>query len=170
MANIIMVIPAIDLECAPVLTAGCTLQGNLWKESLDILKLAVSHSSNLNTPPPRPASTVLDGWITDPLKKELPGRTLDFTFELSATRVVSGFPTTTETPGEPGKESKASVAEMSGWRKPGLSQVRPDDLIDGRQPDATISALQSMRMRWCVWQEVTGVRRGCFLVVPWDSI
>ena len=34
------------------------LQGNLWKESLDILKMAVSHSSHLDTPPPRPASSV----------------------------------------------------------------------------------------------------------------
>ena len=32
----------------------------------------------------------------------------------------------------------------------------------GRQPEVTISASQSMRMSWGVWQEATNVRRSCF--------
>ena len=34
-------------------------------------------------------------------------------------------------------------------------------LIHGRQPEVTIPALQSMRMRLRFWHEVTDVRRGC---------
>lgn len=100
-------------------------QGNLWKESLDILKLAVSHSSHLDTPPPRLSSCIVDNsWSADTaqMKKELPGRTLDFTFDLSATRVI-GCPTALDVAGESGKESKTSSADVCGWRKPHLSQV-----------------------------------------------
>ena len=37
-----------------------------------------------------------------------------------------------------------------------------DVLIHGRQPEVTISASQSRRMSWRIWQEVVDVRRACF--------
>ena len=105
-------------------------QGNLWKESLDILKMAVSHSSHLDTPPPRPASSVWtaydSSWSAEAMmiKKDLPGRTLDFTFDLSATPVIGQR---VENPVEHGKENKllspVATVDLSGWRKPHLSQV-----------------------------------------------
>ncbi|KAL9973951.1 hypothetical protein ACROYT_G020474 [Oculina patagonica] len=109
------------------------LKGNLWKESLDILKMAVSHSSHLDTPPPRPASSVWtaydSSWSAEAMmiKKDLPGRTLDFTFDLSTTPVIGrrGAP---ETQGEHGKENKilspVATVDLSAWRKPHLSQRR----------------------------------------------
>lgn len=109
------------------------LKGNLWKESLDILKMAVSHSSHLDTPPPRPASSVWtahdSSWSAEAMmiKKDLPGRTLDFTFDLSATPVI-GRKGTPEIPGEVVKESKllspVGTVDLSTWRKPHLSQRR----------------------------------------------
>lgn len=108
------------------------LQGNLWKESLDILKMAVSHSSHLDTPPPRPASSVWtaydSSWSAEAMmiKKDLPGRTLDFTFDLSTTPVI-GRRSTPEPQGEHSKENKVlspvATVDMSVWRKPHLSQV-----------------------------------------------
>ena len=61
------------------------------------------------------------------IKKDLPGRTLDFTFDLSATPVIGrrGAP---ETQGEHGKDNKilspVATVDLSAWRKPHLSQVR----------------------------------------------
>lgn len=108
------------------------LQGNLWKESLDILKMAVSHSSHLDTPPPRPASSVWtaydSSWSAEAMmiKKDLPGRTLDFTFDLSTTPVI-GRRVTPENAVEHGKENKVvspvATVDLSAWRKPHLSQV-----------------------------------------------
>jgi len=69
-----------------------------WKEALKILKLAVTRSSTLVAPPttgfgyqPRP-----DHWEPHTsfaeadvyFKKELPGRTMEFTFDLSQTPVI----------------------------------------------------------------------------------
>lgn len=109
------------------------LKGNFWKESLDILKMAVSHSSHLDTPPPRPASSVWtaydSSWSTEAMmiKKDLPGRTLDFTFDLSATPVI-GRRSTPEPQVDSGKENKlispVATVDMSVWRKPHLSQRR----------------------------------------------
>lgn len=120
------------LELTQLLPSIC-LQGNLWKESLDILKMAVSHSSHLDTPPPRPASSVWtahdSSWSAEAMmiKKDLPGRTLDFTFDLSATPVI-GRKGTPEIPGEVVKESKllspVGTVDLSTWRKPHLSQVK----------------------------------------------
>ncbi len=81
-----------------------------WKEALKILKLAVTRSSTLVAPPSAgssSASSVAAGggaasvsypWETGPganfaeadlyFKKELPGRTMEFTFDLSQTPVI----------------------------------------------------------------------------------
>lgn len=60
------------------------------------------------------------------IKKDLPGRTLDFTFDLSTTPVI-GRKCTQEIPGEVAKENKVlspvGTVDLSTWRKPHLSQV-----------------------------------------------
>ena len=60
------------------------------------------------------------------IKKDLPGRTLDFTFDLSSTPVI-GRRGTPETTGEVGKENKVlspvATVDLSTWKKPHLSQV-----------------------------------------------
>ena len=60
------------------------------------------------------------------IKKDLPGRTLDFTFDLSATPVI-GRRATPEISGEMGRENKllsqVSTVDLSTWKKPYLSQV-----------------------------------------------
>jgi len=94
--------------------------------------MAVSHSSHLDTPPPRPASSVWtaydSSWSAEAMmiKKDLPGRTLDFTFDLSTTPVI-GRRVTPENPVEHGKENKVlspvATVDLSAWRKPHLSQV-----------------------------------------------
>ena len=43
-----------------------------------------------------------------------------------------------------------------------VHELKESVFIHGRQPEVTIAALQSMRMRWRLWQEVTDVRRDCF--------
>ncbi|XP_032237485.2 protein furry homolog isoform X2 [Nematostella vectensis] len=103
------------------------IKGTYWKESLDILKFAVSKSSNLDTPPPRPASSIWSvhdsTWVIDalPTKKELPGRTLAFTFDLSATPVIGrrGTPECAEQT----KENKV-VNDVTCARKAHISQRR----------------------------------------------
>ena len=94
--------------------------------------MAVSHSSHLDTPPARPASSVWtvhdSSWSAEAMmiKKDLPGRTLDFTFDLSATPVI-GRRATPEISGEMCRENKllsqVSTVDLSTWKKPYLSQV-----------------------------------------------
>ena len=64
------------------------------------------------------------------IKKDLPGRTLDFTFDLSTTPVIGRR----ATPGELGKENKllspVATVDLSAWRKPHLSQVRSVTISD----------------------------------------
>ncbi len=71
-----------------------------WKEALKILKLAVTRSSTLVAPPAGSSSTpsLSYPWETGPganfaetdlyFKKELPGRTMEFTFDLSQTPLI----------------------------------------------------------------------------------
>lgn len=99
-------------------------QGNYWKESLEILKIAVSNSSNLDTPPPPAQSTIWSSyessWAIDalPIKKELPGRTLEFTYDLSSVPVI-GTKHTLENTGEQAK----ITPDIPSPRKPNTSQV-----------------------------------------------
>lgn len=100
--------------------------------------MAVSNSSHLDTPPPRPASSVWtvhdSSWSTEAMmiKKDLPGRTLDFTFDLSATPVI-GRKVASELPGEQARENKVlspgGAVDLSTWRKPHLSQVRVQSVV-----------------------------------------
>merc|ERR1719410_2235450 len=123
-----------------------------WKEALKILKLAVTRSSTLVAPP----ST---GHISNPqhhwephtsfaeaevyFKKELPGRTMEFTYDLSQPPVIerrhkrtglSGVPTfqydkedVKEAATSPRRSlslSTADSATFSGWKGPWMSQSR----------------------------------------------
>ena len=122
-----------------------------WKEALKILKLAVTRSSTLVAPP----ST---GHISNPQhshwephtsfaeaevyysKKELPGRTMEFTFDLSQTPVIErrqrrgGLPSfregldrediaTATSPRRSLSLSTADSSSFSGWKRPWMSQV-----------------------------------------------
>ncbi|CAG4984451.1 unnamed protein product [Parnassius apollo] len=62
--------------------------GNNYKEAMKILKLVVTRCSTLVVPPhwDNHASSILDTELHG--KKELPGRTMDFTFDLSQTPVI----------------------------------------------------------------------------------
>ncbi|XP_063392996.1 protein furry isoform X2 [Cydia fagiglandana] len=62
--------------------------GNNYKEAMKILKLVVTRCSTLVVPPywDSHASSILDTDVHG--KKELPGRTMDFTFDLSQTPVI----------------------------------------------------------------------------------
>lgn len=75
------------------------IEGVYWKEALKILKLVVTRSSTLVAPPTQnhshwesslvsssPHPSFADSEIFT--KKELPGRTMDFTFDLSQTPVI----------------------------------------------------------------------------------
>ena len=73
-----------------------SVQAIHWKEALKILKLAVTRSSSLVAPP---SSSNSGTWGSDSnassfsdselfLKKELPGRTMEFTYDLSQTPVI----------------------------------------------------------------------------------
>lgn len=86
----------------------------------------MSNSSNLDTPPPRPASAVWSTfdstWAIDalPIKKELPGRTLEFTYDLSSIPVIGRRGNLENI--EQFKESKI-VPDLPAPRKPNTSQV-----------------------------------------------
>ena len=97
------------LHYVDMTTATQTINGDLlrtvaklvesphWKESLRILKLAVTRSSTLVAPPSTGAMSY--HWETTSasnfaeadmyFKKELPGRTMEFTFDLSQTPVIA---------------------------------------------------------------------------------
>nr|XP_032527553.1 protein furry isoform X5 [Danaus plexippus plexippus] len=60
--------------------------GNNYKEAMKILKLVVTRCSTLVVPPHWDHASVLDADLHG--KKELPGRTMDFTFDLSQTPVI----------------------------------------------------------------------------------
>ncbi|XP_045105728.1 protein furry-like isoform X4 [Portunus trituberculatus] len=68
------------------------IEGSHWKEALRILKMAVTRSSSLVVPP---ASSHTHYWdhhiftdIETHFKKELPGRTMEFTFDVTQTPIV----------------------------------------------------------------------------------
>ncbi|XP_018335374.1 protein furry-like isoform X2 [Agrilus planipennis] len=123
------------------------IEGMHWKEALKILKLVVTRSSTLVTPPassqhtywesslvsaPHPAFTDSDIFV----KKELPGRTMDFTFDVSQTPVIGRRLINNKTedgvdkakpvasPRRSCSLSPADTAPLSGWKRPWMSQGR----------------------------------------------
>lgn len=117
------------------------IEGPHWKEALKILKLVVTRSSSLAsahtyweaTSIPHPPFVDVDVST----KKELPGRTMDFTFDLSQTPVIgrrilvksneaergSGSAKSAPSPRRSCSLSPADTAPLSGWKRPWLSQV-----------------------------------------------
>ncbi|KAF4525506.1 hypothetical protein B566_EDAN014930, partial [Ephemera danica] len=130
------------------------IEGPHWKEALKILKLVVTRSSTLVAPPTALHPTHWDTSATNAphpsfvdsetfMKKELPGRTMDFTYDLSQTPVIGRRytePTTRERPvfGQnsntvppPASSPRRSVSlspadsgNIAGWKRPWLSQGR----------------------------------------------
>lgn len=131
-------------------------QNSNWKEALKILKLVVTRSSTLQVVPqgsPGGTSHHYYGSFSDSevfCKKELAGRTMEFTFDVSQTPLIgrrillkadAAQSTTknngqsshlshnniTGTPNSPRRSaslSPADTAPLSGWKRPWLSQSR----------------------------------------------
>ncbi|CAH0386341.1 unnamed protein product [Bemisia tabaci] len=129
------------------------IEGPHYKEALKILKLVVTRCSTLVAPPisshhqyhwethasaPHPSFTDMDVFT----KKELPGRTMEFTFDLSQTPVIgrrafstsqdAAFKKTENTAisnsvTSPCRSSSLSPADnlsISGWKRPWMCQSR----------------------------------------------
>ncbi|KAG5899999.1 hypothetical protein JTB14_009086 [Gonioctena quinquepunctata] len=119
------------------------VEGPNWKEALKILKLVVSRSSSFVAPP----ISVQSHWeslaapIPHPsfnedafVRKELPGRTMEFTFDMSQTPVIgrrylhkSEEPTTSKVSATPRRScsiSPADTSPLSSWKRPWMSQGR----------------------------------------------
>ncbi|CAG9770963.1 unnamed protein product [Ceutorhynchus assimilis] len=121
------------------------IEGPHWKEALKILKLVVSRSSSLVAPPtsltshwethfqsvPHPVTFSEDSVFA---KKELPGRTMEFTFDLSQTPVIGrrfihknedvDKAKASVTPRRSCSISPADVSSQSGWKRPWMCQGR----------------------------------------------
>ncbi|CAG0900292.1 unnamed protein product [Darwinula stevensoni] len=126
----------------------CTAAGPLWKEALKILKLVVTRSSVLAVPPSHLHSRSWDHtttglviksglYVETPLaiKKELPGRTMDFSFDVSQTPIIGrrfkakesgkkkGEEGTVTPKRSPSQTAADNVVPVPGWKRPWLSQV-----------------------------------------------
>lgn len=68
-----------------------SLTGSYWAEALEIIKLVVAKSSSVNSP--QDGNELRDIWRLDTfggmVKKELPGPTLNFNYDLSSTKIIS---------------------------------------------------------------------------------
>jgi len=121
-----------------------------WKEAMKILKLAVTRSSTLVAPPSTSHITNPHHWEPHTsfaeaevyFKKELPGRTMEFTFDLSQTPVIERRHRRTGLSGiapyghekedlmsatSPRRSLSLSTADsssFSGWKRPWMSQGR----------------------------------------------
>lgn len=118
------------------------VEGTQWKEALKILKLVVTRSSTLVAPPTSMHGSSWDSSLASPhpsftdteifTKKELPGRTMDFTFDLSQTPVIGRRwlirqGTEEKSIGSPRCSLSLSPADNSaiaGWKRPWMSQGR----------------------------------------------
>ncbi|XP_063986587.1 protein furry isoform X3 [Diachasmimorpha longicaudata] len=118
------------------------VEGPYWKEALKILKLVVTRSSTLVAPPTsvhgpswEPSMTSPHPSFTDTeifSKKELPGRTMDFTYDVTKTPVIGKRWLRRQiedekTSGSPRRSLSLSPADsnaISGWKRPWMSQGR----------------------------------------------
>ncbi|KAF5278113.1 hypothetical protein FQR65_LT03629 [Abscondita terminalis] len=122
------------------------IEGVHWKEALKILKLVVTRSSSLVAPPASVQHSYWEGSLTSVphpsftdtevfTKKELPGRTMEFTFDLSQTPVIGRrllvkneeSNVTMKPVASPRRScslSPADTAPLSGWKRPWMSQGR----------------------------------------------
>ncbi|XP_016844243.1 protein furry isoform X3 [Nasonia vitripennis] len=118
------------------------VEGPHWKEALKILKLVVTRSSTLVAPPTTVHAPSWEPSISSPhpsfndneifTKKELPGRTMDFTYDLSQTPVIGkrwlirqvNEEKNTNSPRRSISLSPADNGPASGWKRPWMSQGR----------------------------------------------
>ncbi|KAG8453653.1 hypothetical protein GDO86_000331 [Hymenochirus boettgeri] len=146
----------IDLSAAPVKqfnleiikVIGKYVQSPYWKESLNILKLVVSRSASLVVPNDAPKSYGGDlgspeisfAKIFNCASKELPGKTLDFHFDISETPIIGNkYGDQHNAAGRNGKPKVIAVTRSTSstssgsnsnalvpvsWKRPQLSQRR----------------------------------------------
>ncbi|XP_034942121.1 protein furry isoform X2 [Chelonus insularis] len=118
------------------------VEGPNWKEALKILKLVVTRSSTLVAPPTSVHASSWESSLTSPhpsftdteifSKKELPGRTMDFTFDVTKTPVIGKRwlkrpVDDVKTSGSPRRSLSLSPADtniVSSWKRPWMSQGR----------------------------------------------
>uniref|UniRef100_A0A8C7U222 Furry homolog a (Drosophila) n=1 Tax=Oncorhynchus mykiss TaxID=8022 RepID=A0A8C7U222_ONCMY len=83
-----------------------------WREALNILKLVVSRSASLVQPTsPHSELAHLDLQVWERSSKALPGKTLDFTFDISETPVIGRR--YEELQGSPGREGKSRAIAVT---------------------------------------------------------
>ncbi|XP_045074161.1 protein furry homolog [Coregonus clupeaformis] len=83
-----------------------------WREALNILKLVVSRSASLVQPSsPHSELSHLDPRVWERSSKALPGKTLDFTFDISETPVIGRR--YEELQGPPGREGKSQAIAVT---------------------------------------------------------
>ncbi|XP_037086709.1 protein furry-like [Pollicipes pollicipes] len=121
-------------------------QGQHWREALRILKLAVTQCSTLAAAPTSGLAQAADGsgihvsFVEAELvaKKELPGRTMEFTFDVSQTPIIgrrvtkpSAEPAAKEESASPRRSVSTLLADVTsgGWKRPWLSQSRTRDRL-----------------------------------------
>ncbi|NXH74943.1 FRYL protein, partial [Hydrobates tethys] len=146
----------IDLSTAPVKqfnleiikVIGKYVQSPYWKEALNILKLVVSRSASLVVPNDIPKSYGADigspeisfTKIFNNVSKELPGKTLDFHFDISETPIIGNkYGDQHSAAGRNGKPKVIAVTRSTSstssgsnsnalvpvsWKRPQLSQRR----------------------------------------------
>uniref|UniRef100_A0A452R0R8 FRY like transcription coactivator n=1 Tax=Ursus americanus TaxID=9643 RepID=A0A452R0R8_URSAM len=146
----------IDLSAAPVKQfnleiikiIGKYVQSPYWKEALNILKLVVSRSASLVVPNDIPKTYVGDlgspeisfTKIFNNVSKELPGKTLDFHFDISETPIIGNkYGDQHSATGRNGKPKVIAVTRSTSstssgsnsnalvpvsWKRPQLSQRR----------------------------------------------
>ncbi|XP_067993757.1 protein furry homolog-like isoform X7 [Melanerpes formicivorus] len=146
----------IDLSTAPVKqfnleiikVIGKYVQSPYWKEALNILKLVVSRSASLVVPNDIPKSYGGDAGspeisftkIFNNVSKELPGKTLDFHFDISETPIIGNkYGDQHSAAGRNGKPKVIAVTRSTSstssgsnsnalvpvsWKRPQLSQRR----------------------------------------------
>uniref|UniRef100_A0A8D2ICE4 FRY like transcription coactivator n=1 Tax=Urocitellus parryii TaxID=9999 RepID=A0A8D2ICE4_UROPR len=146
----------IDLSAAPakqfnleiIKIIGKYVQSPYWKEALNILKLVVSRSASLVVPNDIPKTYVGDigspeisfTKIFNNVSKELPGKTLDFHFDISETPIIGNkYGDQHSAAGRNGKPKVIAVTRSTSstssgsnsnalvpvsWKRPQLSQRR----------------------------------------------
>ncbi|XP_044014462.1 protein furry isoform X2 [Aphidius gifuensis] len=116
------------------------VEGPYWKEALKVLKLVVTRSSTLVAPPTSGHGSSWESSLTSPhpsftdteifTKKELPGRTMDFTFDVMKTPVIGKRWLRRQIEDDkiivsPSMSlSPADSNAISGWKRPWMSQGR----------------------------------------------
>eukprot|EP00069_Balaena_mysticetus_P017617 bmy_10809T0 len=152
-------------------TASRIAKSPYWKEALNILKLVVSRSASLVVPNDIPRTYGGDTGspeisftkIFNNVSKELPGKTLDFHFDISETPIIGNkYGDQHSAAGRNGKPKVIAVTRSTSstssgsnsnalvpvsWKRPQLSQVvfsSNEDLEVGDQQTSLISATEDI--------------------------